>query len=103
MFKQHWICARHRFSPHIRAVFAEAERKGLEGILAKRADSDYRSGVRTDGWLKIKTSKRQEVVVVGLLRRDGHGRFLVHSLSRHERIKDGAVSATLAPASAMKR
>ena len=27
--------------------FAEAERKGLEGIMAKRADSDYRSGVRT--------------------------------------------------------
>ncbi len=33
--------------------------------MAKRADSKYRSGVRTDDWLKIKTSKRQEVVIAG--------------------------------------
>jgi len=45
--------------------FAEAEAKGLEGIMAKRADSQYLSGVRTDDWLKIKTSKRQEVVIAG--------------------------------------
>ncbi|MCP1765989.1 non-homologous end-joining DNA ligase [Bradyrhizobium japonicum] len=45
--------------------FEEAERKGLEGIMAKRADSKYLSGARTDDWLKIKTSKRQEVVIVG--------------------------------------
>jgi bifunctional non-homologous end joining protein LigD len=45
--------------------FEEAERKGLEGIMAKRADSKYLSGVRTDDWLKIKTSKRQEVVIAG--------------------------------------
>jgi bifunctional non-homologous end joining protein LigD len=66
------ILPRHRllaFSGHRKTsgkkFFAEAERKGLEGIMAKRADSDYRSGVRTDEWLKIKTSKRQEVVIVG--------------------------------------
>jgi bifunctional non-homologous end joining protein LigD len=45
--------------------FEEAERKGLEGIMAKRADSKYLSGARTDNWLKIKTSKRQEVVIAG--------------------------------------
>src|SRR5215208_665634 len=45
--------------------FKEAERDGLEGIMAKRADSQYLSGVRTDNWLKIKTSKRQEVVIAG--------------------------------------
>jgi bifunctional non-homologous end joining protein LigD len=28
--------------------FHEADRKGLEGIMAKRTDSQYRSGVRTD-------------------------------------------------------
>jgi bifunctional non-homologous end joining protein LigD len=33
--------------------------------MAKRADSQYLSGVRTDHWLKIKTSKRQEVVIAG--------------------------------------
>jgi bifunctional non-homologous end joining protein LigD len=45
--------------------FAEAERKGLEGLMAKRADSAYASGGRTANWLKIKTAKRQEVVIAG--------------------------------------
>jgi bifunctional non-homologous end joining protein LigD len=45
--------------------FNEAERKGLEGIMAKRADSPYLSGARTGHWLKIKTSKRQEAVIAG--------------------------------------
>src|SRR6195952_1843271 len=45
--------------------FADAERKGLEGVMAKRADSAYTSGSRTPDWLKIKTAKRQEVVIVG--------------------------------------
>ena len=57
------------FSRHREAngtkFFAEAERKGLEGIMAKRADSAYASGSRTADWLKIKTAKRQEVVIAG--------------------------------------
>ena len=57
------------FSPHRNAngtkFFAEAERKGLEGIMAKRADSAYASGTRTADWLKIKTAKRQEAVIAG--------------------------------------
>src|SRR6478735_12330716 len=66
------ILPRHRlmaFSRHRNKsgtkLFEEAERKGLEGIMAKRADSKYVSGDRTDNWLKIKTSKRQEVVIAG--------------------------------------
>ena len=66
------ILPRHRliaFSRHRNKsgteFFEEAERKGLEGIMAKRADSKYLSGDRTDNWLKIKTSKRQEVVIAG--------------------------------------
>jgi len=57
------------FSGHRKAngrkFFAEAERKGIEGIMAKRADSAYASGSRTPDWLKIKTAKRQEVVIAG--------------------------------------
>jgi bifunctional non-homologous end joining protein LigD len=57
------------FSRHREAngtkFFAEAERKGLEGVMAKRADSAYASGSRTADWLKIKAAKRQEVVVAG--------------------------------------
>jgi bifunctional non-homologous end joining protein LigD len=66
------ILPRHKllaFSAHRkmfgRKFFEEAERRGLEGIMAKRADSKYLSGARTDNWLKIKTSKRQEVVIAG--------------------------------------
>jgi bifunctional non-homologous end joining protein LigD len=66
------ILPRHKliaFSRHRKKsgnkFFEEAERKGLEGIMAKRADSTYLSGGRTTDWLKIKTSKRQEVVIAG--------------------------------------
>ncbi len=58
-----------RFSEHIHgrgeAYFAAAQKEKLEGIMAKRASSSYHSGKRTDDWLKIKTSMRQEVVIVG--------------------------------------
>ena len=33
--------------------------------VAKRSDSTYVSGARTADWLKIKTAKRQEVVIAG--------------------------------------
>ena len=46
------------------AMFEEAKRVGLEGIIAKRADAPYTSG-RTRSWLKIKCGKRQELVVIG--------------------------------------
>lgn len=66
------ILPRHKliaFSQHRKTFgikfFDEAGRKGLEGIMGKRADSTYASGSRTTDWLKIKTSKRQEVVIAG--------------------------------------
>jgi bifunctional non-homologous end joining protein LigD len=46
-------------------LFKEAQRLHLEGIMAKRAASRYLSGARSKDWLKIKTGKRQEVVIVG--------------------------------------
>jgi DNA ligase D-like protein (predicted ligase) len=46
------------------AVFAEAERLGVEGIVSKRRDSHYRSG-RTDRWRKVKCWTNGEFVVVG--------------------------------------
>lgn len=54
----------HR-SEHGVRYFKEAEKQGLEGIMAKRADSLYFSGTRSGDWLKIKTARRQEVVIVG--------------------------------------
>jgi bifunctional non-homologous end joining protein LigD len=62
--------SRHRVTFGTR-FFEEAERKGLEGIMAKLANSKYLSGARTDSWLKIKTSKRQEVVIAGFIQGAG--------------------------------
>lgn len=46
--------------------FFEAARKmGLEGIIAKKADSLYHPAQRSDEWLKIKAEKRQEMVIGG--------------------------------------
>ena len=38
---------------------------GLEGVVAKREDSVYRPGQRTDAWIKVKFSPRQEFVIGG--------------------------------------
>lgn len=58
-----------RFSDHVegkgKSFFAAAKKAGLEGIIAKRADSPYRDGVRGKVWLKIKTHLQQEVVIAG--------------------------------------
>ena len=56
--------SRHRARYGTR-FFQEAQRQGLEGIIAKLAQSAYVSGARTADWLKIKTARRQEVVIAG--------------------------------------
>ncbi len=45
--------------------FDAAKRMGMEGIIAKKADSTYAVNVRSKEWLKLKVSKRQEVVIAG--------------------------------------
>jgi bifunctional non-homologous end joining protein LigD len=57
-----------RFSDHIAekgdVLIRHACRMGLEGIVSKRADQDYRSG-RGDHWVKSKCTLRQELVISG--------------------------------------
>jgi bifunctional non-homologous end joining protein LigD len=45
--------------------FEHAKRLGLEGIVAKRAASPYRPGVRSPDWRKIKALCLQDCVIVG--------------------------------------
>ena len=45
-------------------LFEEACRKGLEGVIAKRADSPYRA-TRSRDWLKLKCHAEQELVIGG--------------------------------------
>ncbi len=78
-----------RYSDHIvgrgDTSFDEACRRGLEGLIAKQADSVYRSG-RGRTWLKIKCEQRQEFVIAGFTEpagsRSGFGALLV---GYHER------------------
>ncbi|HWA33674.1 MAG TPA: non-homologous end-joining DNA ligase, partial [Cyclobacteriaceae bacterium] len=50
--------------------FEIAKNMGMEGIIAKKADSLYHPGARTNDWLKIKSNKRQEVVIGGFTNND---------------------------------
>ncbi len=59
------------------SLYDAAVEQGLEGVIAKRADSPYRQGRRTRDWLKVKTHGRQEFVVAGYTKGQGRrsGRF----------------------------
>ncbi len=48
-----------------KAFFASAKKAGLEGMIAKRADSTYLSGTRSADWLKVKAILEQEAVICG--------------------------------------
>ncbi|MFI5047425.1 MAG: non-homologous end-joining DNA ligase [Acidimicrobiia bacterium] len=55
------------------AVLASATELGLEGVVAKRLDSTYQVGRRSDAWRKVKVVAGQELVVGGWL--SGNGRL----------------------------
>jgi bifunctional non-homologous end joining protein LigD len=46
-------------------IEAAVRRLQLEGVVAKRLDSRYEAGKRSDAWVKVKFSARQEFVVGG--------------------------------------
>jgi bifunctional non-homologous end joining protein LigD len=58
-----------KYSDHIlqngKAFFEVSKAKNLEGIMAKKADSQYYIGRRTTEWLKIKNNKTQEAIIAG--------------------------------------
>jgi bifunctional non-homologous end joining protein LigD len=53
------------------ALLAAAVENGMEGVMAKRADSRYRPGARSPDWMKVKARSRQEFVVAGYTRGTG--------------------------------
>jgi bifunctional non-homologous end joining protein LigD len=53
-------------------VIDAVQRLGLEGVVAKRKDSIYHAGLRTDAWRKLKLDKQQEFVIGGY-RPGAHG------------------------------
>ena len=72
-YSEHWIGQGDE-------LYQETCRKGLEGIISKKADQPYRSG-RSRNWLKVKCSKSQEFVIGGFTEpagsRSGLGALLV--------------------------
>jgi bifunctional non-homologous end joining protein LigD len=69
-----------RYSDHIETagekLFKEMQHRGMEGMVAKRADSPYREGDRGQDWLKIKTHLRQEVAIGGYTEPRGGRKYL---------------------------
>lgn len=58
-----------RYSDHIEDTgtkfFNAAKKQGLEGIMAKKGDSEYVTGRRTDDWLKIKNDQVMVAIICG--------------------------------------
>jgi bifunctional non-homologous end joining protein LigD len=57
-------------------AFALAEQFHLEGIMAKKTGSIYIPGTRSKEWLKIKTEKRQELIIGGYTKNEGTGKLI---------------------------
>jgi bifunctional non-homologous end joining protein LigD len=53
------------FDGSLEDAFAASKDLKLEGVVAKRRDSRYRSGTRSSSWIKIKHQRMQEAVIVG--------------------------------------
>jgi bifunctional non-homologous end joining protein LigD len=53
-------------------ILAASSAQGLEGVVAKRLDSKYLAGRRSDCWIKVKNFRTQEVVITGW--KPGEGR-----------------------------
>ena len=61
-------------------MLAASRDRGLEGVIAKKLDSPYYPGRRTDYWLKIKNVQRQDVVVGGWMPGEGRRSNSIGSL-----------------------
>jgi bifunctional non-homologous end joining protein LigD len=65
---------------HGEQLLAATEQQGLEGVIAKRLDSPYEPGRRSQSWVKVKNLYRQEVVIGGWVPGDGRRRERIGAL-----------------------
>ncbi|WP_225878336.1 non-homologous end-joining DNA ligase [Spongiactinospora rosea] len=61
-----------RFPGDATELLTISREQGLEGVIAKRLDSPYRPGRRSDWWIKVKNLDTRDVVIGGW--RPGRGR-----------------------------
>jgi len=81
-------------------LLAVVREQGLEGVVAKRRSSSYRSGDRSGDWVKLRANRRQELVIGGYVPSSGtfdsilvgfyEGRDLMYAA----RIRSGFVAAS---------
>jgi bifunctional non-homologous end joining protein LigD len=73
------LSPRLKFSDHIVKdgvlFFSVIKQKGLEGMVAKHAQSAYQIGKRSRQWLKVKTHLTQEAVIAGFTEPTGRRKY----------------------------
>lgn len=87
------------YSGHVlgdgKKAMKEAEKKGTEGIIAKKITSHYHVNKRSKEWLKIKVTKEQEMVIGGFTEpkgsRNGFGSLLLGYYEDDKLIYSGKV------------
>ena len=65
-----WQAPRHHLGEGAALLEATRDRE-LEGVVAKRLGSPYRPGRRTHDWLKLRNTRRQELVIGGWVPGEG--------------------------------
>jgi len=76
----------------------EIRRLGLEGVIAKRRDSRYESGQRSDAWIKVKFNRRQEFVIGGYQPNASHFESILVGYYKQKKLYfAGKVRAGLTP------
>ena len=75
----HWQTPAHHVG-HGTALLEAVRAKRLEGVIAKRIGSRYEPGRRAGAWVKIKVTRRQEVVIAGWLPGEGRRRDRIGAL-----------------------
>jgi bifunctional non-homologous end joining protein LigD len=71
------------------ALLEATRTQGLEGVVAKRHDSRYEPGKRTNAWIKVKHTLRQELVIGGWLPGEGRRSDRIGALLVGYREADG--------------
>ena len=69
-------------------LFAAAKIHGLEGIMAKRKDSKYIIGKRSNAWLKIKVRQSTECFIIGFTPGKGDRKTTFGALQIAEKVED---------------
>jgi bifunctional non-homologous end joining protein LigD len=95
--RKEWLADSVRFDTQYRvsdsvddgqSLFEAAKEHGLEGVMAKKRDSKYLPGKRTDCWYKIKIRQSTEVYIVGYTKGKGERGVTFGALHIAEKVAD---------------